>query len=374
LREQQEAERKRKEEEQRRLEEVRRAEQARYQQQLEQQRREQQQREQREREEHARQLREQQQREQQQREAHERQLRQNQISSLNALKNEKLVQKRAILDSQLSPLRAEICDMKQQIVSEEKEIQKFEAERNDVTHKMLLLIGKTKAGKSTFGNRLMDDVSMLADAGDYKTSGDSKSCTKVLQKSVHNKLSIIDCPGWADTDGQDRTHTNNLCQFLRGCGGINAIVVVRNGTDCGFDAHFQSQLKELESVFGVGFWRHLILVLTHIDKGMAEYQFNKDNKAQQMKQDVSAFCNGVNENVAVIPIGLDNYEEKLAQFKDAIPTTRYQCDSIKSPIDDLKAQLQGLLARENEVNQRVVAIDGEIRNIDTQISNLNRNL
>eukprot|EP00483_Globobulimina_turgida_P000466 UN00466 len=214
----------------------------------------------------------------------------------------------------------------------------------------------TGDGKSTFGNRLCGDTSMMAnETGPYKTSNDSKSCTQILQKCTctDEKLSVIDCPGWGDTEDKDRTHTNNLCEYLRGCGGVNAFVVIRSGSNCRFDAYFQKQLKYLESVFDSGFWSHLVVVLTRIDKGIAEFQFKAANKTRQMKDDVSALCNGVNEDVAVIPIGLDNYTEKLLQFIDCIPQNRFMCDNIRSPIDGLKSNKNALVDQAKRIQQRI---------------------
>eukprot|EP00488_Nonionellina_sp_1-RS-2012_P004375 TRINITY_DN9827_c0_g1_i1.p1 TRINITY_DN9827_c0_g1~~TRINITY_DN9827_c0_g1_i1.p1 ORF type:complete len:226 (-),score=82.74 TRINITY_DN9827_c0_g1_i1:169-846(-) len=225
---------------------------------------------------------------------------------------------------------------------------------------MIVLMGMTGDGKSTFGNRLCDDTSMMANTtGPYTTSDDNNSCTQVLQKWVYDKLSVIDCPGWGDTHDKDRTHTNNLCGYLRGCGGINAFVVIRNGANCRFDAYFQQQLKYFESVFGDEFWKHLIVVLTRIDKGMAEFQFKEGNKAQQMKDDVSRLCNGVNTDVAVIPIGLDNYTDTLPLFMNAIPEHRFVCDNIESPIDELRSNKDALIEQRNTINGRIESITNE---------------
>eukprot|EP01083_Nonionella_stella_P137474 418258_1 len=206
---QKEIERKRREAEEARIAAIRRAEQQAYQRRLRQQQQE-----------NERILRQQQEEMQRQQQEHARQLRQSQILSLNALKNEKSAERQRIITYELSPVQADINTVNDQILTEEKELYKFTAERRDQSHQTIVLMGMTGDGKSTFGNRLCGDVSFMAnETGPYKTSDNNQSCTQLLQKWICDKLSVIDCPGWGDTEDKDRSHTNNLCAYLKGCGG-----------------------------------------------------------------------------------------------------------------------------------------------------------
>eukprot|EP00483_Globobulimina_turgida_P000019 UN00019 len=140
---------------------------------------------------------------------------------------------------------------------------------------------------------------------------------------------------------------------MRGSKGINAFIVVRNATNCRFDANFKDKLRYLGYVFGDVFWTHLIVVLTHVDKGIVATQFANSNKTKEMQDDVSKLCNGLNKTVAVIPIGLDNYNGKLKMIVDAIPQNRFICTHIKSPIDDLRSKRSVLMQKQSTIQQRI---------------------
>eukprot|EP01084_Bolivina_argentea_P033934 62751_1 len=286
-------------------------------------------------------------------------------------KNELVSDRQRVISSELYQVQTHISNINNQIVTEEKAIYKFSVERSDKSNRIIVLIGNTGDGKSTLANRLCCDVSVLANNGPFETSNANQSCTLKMQKYNKNKLCVIDCPGWNDGNGNDNAHTNNLCAFLRGSGGINAFIVVRNATNCRFDANFQRKLQGLGYVFGDAFWKNLIIVLTHVDKGMREMQFANGNKTKQMKEDVSKLCNGLNKNVAVIPIGLDNYSGKLKMIMNNVSYNRFMCDNIRSPIDDLKAKKNTLINKQTGIQHRINVIKNNINNVDRQINALN---
>eukprot|EP00483_Globobulimina_turgida_P002319 UN02321 len=103
---------------------------------------------------------------------------------------------------------------------------------------------------------------------------------------------------------------------------------------------------------------------------MPEIQFANSNKTKEMQDDVSKLCNGLNKTVAVIPIGLDNYNGKLKMIADAILYDRFICNNIKSPIDDLRAQKNGFINKQNGIQNRINAINNTINDINRQINAL----
>ena len=163
-----------------------------------------------------------------------------------------------------------------------------------------------------------------------------------------------------------------LCKFLKGCGGVNGFVLVRNAQEIRFDADFREKLLHLRYIFGDNdeFWKYLVVVLTHVDQGVAERKFKKGDKAKEMQQQIAKLCQNRNMMVPVIPIGLDNYEDKLKSIKDVISRKRFVSDTIKSPIDDLRKDKQELMAKQHEIQQRIDNIQQEIVNIDHQITKI----
>eukprot|EP00483_Globobulimina_turgida_P009218 UN09237 len=169
----------------------------------------------------------------------------------------------------LAERHATLMNITRQIALEEKEIAEFKMERNDHSTKIIITLGMTGGGKSTFCNRMFGDNSLFGNKGPCKTSGDSKSCTQENSKLVvqigEHKITIVDTPGFGDSFGRDRQHGNKLCAYLKGCGGINAFVLIRNGTNPRFDQSFQTMLRQYHDMFGDVFFQRLIIIATRND-------------------------------------------------------------------------------------------------------------
>merc|ERR1712087_309646 len=88
---------------------------------------------------------------------------------------------------------------------------------------------------------------------------------KKIVQIAQSRISVNDTPGYNDSFGNNRTHSNRLCAYLKGCGGINAFVLVRNGANVRFDAAFQAMLREYHAMFGDAFFARLVIVATRIE-------------------------------------------------------------------------------------------------------------
>merc|ERR1719174_1542834 len=135
---------------------------------------------------------------------------------------------------------------------------------------VLVLLGRTGTGKSVLTNRLAGDDSDRANEGPARTSRAGKSCTTAPEISTCTKIGdktlyTVDSGGFADTEDRDENHTNMLCKFLRGCGGINAFVLTVNCADPRITRETKEALKKYEDCFGADFYRRMIIVGTHVD-------------------------------------------------------------------------------------------------------------
>eukprot|EP00483_Globobulimina_turgida_P000282 UN00282 len=118
--------------------------------------------------------------------------------TLTSRKNQKMADRQRITSYELYPTQTQISNVSRQIMKEEKEIYKFSVESNDQSHRIVVLIGNTGDGKSTLGNRLSGDISLLANNGPFETSNGNQECTTQMKKYNKNKLCVVDCPGWND--------------------------------------------------------------------------------------------------------------------------------------------------------------------------------
>merc|ERR1712154_252341 len=262
-------------------------------------------------------------------------------------------------------------ELSRQILLEEKEIEEFKVERNDESTKIIITLGGTGSGKSTLCNRMSGDCSLFGDEGPCKTSGDGQSCTlnnaKLVVQIEGTKITIVDTPGIGDSFGRDREHGNKLCAYLRGCGGINGFVLIRNGTNPRFDQSFQAMLKEYHGMFGSVFFERLIIIATRIDSKINKLQFEKYNQADSVRKDICDLFNLQNVSIPVIPIGFENYHESLLALVQNIPSNKFEIENIKSPIDALKIRRSALQNEED-------ALRRQMNDIQTQINEVNESL
>ena len=132
-------------------------------------------------------------------------------------------------------------------------------------------------------------------------------------------------------------------------------------------------LQRYENMFGKLFWSHLIVLLTRVEKGFAETQFKEARKDVDIKRHLYAsFSLSENEfDIPVIPIGLDNYDEAIEQLLAVVAATnKFECENIKSPLQELKVKETGLIVETQQAKQRVDHLNQQIHNIQVQINSL----
>eukprot|EP01084_Bolivina_argentea_P109218 195194_1 len=266
----------------------------------------------------------------------------------------KITEKFQAKSDECDNLNAQISAINSTIESEEKKVQHFKYPEEE-SNKVVIIIGNTGDGKSTFCNRLSGDQSKFGDKGPFQTSGLSDACTTTISyKKVsidNNDICFVDTPGFNDGSGNDRYHANNICKYLKGCGGINSFVLIRNSTNCRFDGPFQALLKQYADIFGAEcFFSHLIVIATRVDCN--NEQFIKYKQAESLQKNIMALAqqkyniNNLNMSaIKVIPIGLENYKISICEFANNIPTVKFECDAIKSPLATLRNNKQDLSNR-----------------------------
>jgi len=297
------------------------------------------------------------------------------VQELRFLKDSKkeLAAQRTEKRADLDKAREQAGTLAAEVATEEKAIAEFRVERLDKATKIVILLGKTGAGKSTFSNRLSGDKSKFGDQGPCKTSGRGKSETQTHTKQLVSlgddsgvQIAIVDTPGYADSAGRrrDRRHSDMLCAYLQGCGGINAFVLVHNGAETRICGNFQKMVKEYEAMFGMDFWSRLIIVATRVE-GLTKEQFDADVLAQDIRDALE-----LDVELPIIPIGSQDYAASIANFAKQIPSERHQFKSIVSPIDELKQQHAVAEDKANTIARKVAEIEAKIANVDCQIKGL----
>jgi len=307
----------------------------------------------------------------------EAQRRAEQLRQQRQQQREQLSRSRATLAAQLQAKEGEhnavhdrVMALATQIAMEEKEIESFRVEREDDSTKVIVTLGMTGGGKSTLCNRLKGDQSTFGNQGGCPTSGDGRSCTqnnaKVVVQIGQRRVTVVDTPGFGDSGGRDRQHSNRLCTYLKGCGGINAFVLVRNGANVRFDQAFQGMLRQYHQMFGRGFFERLIIVATRIE-GFTKMQYEQNNQETVLRQDICNLFDLNNLVIPVIPIGFEQYGESIEALVNAVPSDRQQFEQVKSPIDELRRQHSAAQSEENGISAQIAQIRADIVRVDGEM-------
>ena len=175
--------------------------------------------------------------------------------------------------------------------------------------------------------------------------------TKINDKDI----AVTDTQGKFDTNGMDWQHSNDLVGYLKGCGGINAFIIVYNGANQRLDSDFKKMVKSFTDMLcdkgfdgkgsgGSKFWDHVIFIITHLKINMNDEKTKDLTKRHQ--EWLQNFKNKMswdiydNQKEAIV-IGVDNFNENsyktaIGQLLQKLPKTKFKCDKLKSPFDDDK--------------------------------------
>ena len=210
----------------------------------------------------------------------------NQIKQLSIQRGMHIESATPIVES-LKKLDNDYSKMAGEIGVESEMISKFEYERESESgqHKLLVTLGATGVGKSTFCNRIIGDTSSQGNESTFSVAKDWNfdSHTAFMSKQTillannntnYNnnnnnknklmipKITIVDTPGFEDTKGRDTQHCNNLCEYLRGCGGVNAFLVFYSSAERRFTQWYKNLLFKYTELLGNAFWNNVIIVAT----------------------------------------------------------------------------------------------------------------
>jgi len=314
------------------------------------------------------------------REAREKQEKDLQEGRMEALQRTVVVLKGQLSDKETvyNKAKDKVSDLRRKIEDEEKYLEDFTVEREKST-KIIVTLGMTGSGKSTLCNRLDGDESMEGNEGGAITSDDSESCTQHYSK-YHvqigdHRVTVIDTPGIGDSNGRerDRRHCNGLCKFMKGCGGINAFVLVRNGLNARFDQTIQDMLRQYHDMFGDKFFERLIIVATRIE-GFAKKLYEKRDREKTMRKDICKLFGRDELNISVIPIGFEDYKDSIQALVEAVPEDKHDFEEVKSPIDQLKLDHSAAEKERDSIGAEVISIKKELEEMGKKLKEIEKEL
>jgi GTPase Era involved in 16S rRNA processing len=179
-----------------------------------------------------------------------------------------------------------------------------------------IVIGKTGAGKSSILNSLVGEIKFPEGEG-------LKSKTKEVCE-YHGKLkydnaiySIIDTPGFYDSEQEDNKHINNIVNFfknLKEIGGINCIFYVISLKEQKFDHTLQTCLSLLKTLLGDDVFKMIKIIYTFKNDLSNKAYVKALDRFKDLPQLLVTSGFPVTENLETFIFDYDEQEEFLQQI------------------------------------------------------------
>ena len=136
---------------------------------------------------------------------------------------------------------------------------------SDLVDPHLIILGATGTGKSSLANVLLGESPDCENCTFPVCSG-ADSCTKETSfaegrwLSQGSEFTVVDTPGFGDSDNDDNNLINEMVQALKNVvKTANGFILLFNGQTERFDSKAQQMIREMEALFGTGFWEHVVL-------------------------------------------------------------------------------------------------------------------
>ena len=168
-------------------------------------------------------------------------------------------------------------------------------------------------------------------------------------------------------------HKTMLVRYLKGCGGVNAFILVISNRDR-IDISIQQMLKEYEALFGNGFWKHLIIVVTGVDNNDDLEEFDEECHVIDIQNILKKKFKNLNGALDVVPIGKKTYHKQLPLIMDKMPEEKFICDALKQPYEILKEKYDGIKRKVDSVDETLKILGGIDNENNQEIEKLGQEL
>jgi len=165
----------------------------------------------------------------------------------------------------------------------------------------IVIVGKTGVGKSSLANALVGCDPTSSVQCDFTVCDEYNSCTKSTSHAVGQwigsgpEFTVIDTPGFGDTDGDDEALLDDMTEKLADIDYANTIVLLLKGSENRFDQGLQAMLKRITIIFGKKWWDHVVIAVSFW--GFDEASITKRNQNRRQPKDEAWFRRQINSQI-----------------------------------------------------------------------------
>jgi len=209
----------------------------------------------------------------------------------------------------------------------------------------IVMMGATGAGKSSLGNVLLggppeckdDQINQPLNCW-FGVCHSASSCTKGTHygwgkfAGVGDNSTVIDTPGFGDSDNDDNILITEMVDALKNSiKTANTFLLTFNGQSERFDTLLQQMLREVEALFGTGFWDHVVLEATHWSFDADEVEDRgpnaEENWCESMNTEIQKNFVHVTQNFSCVFI--DSWARKGRHVNDTDEQEAFQRETQK---------------------------------------------
>lgn len=221
---------------------------------------------------------------------------------------------------------------------------------DELKDKVIVLLGKTGVGKSTF-------INCITNTDKCKIGKGHKSCTKEIQQADIMKNGInyyfVDTPGLDDNSG-DKKNIDQLNSIKQKCPKINAFIICVDFHDCRLYQSLVETIKKFIEIFPCpNFWEHVLILRTKAARSQSFAETRTDTEGEFLEgikesEELNSFMEA---NKIIKPKELKEY---FVECKEKDQDTLNELEKILQEIKNIYPLYKEIKEREEEIIEQEI--------------------
>jgi len=269
----------------------------------------------------------------------------------------------------------------------------------------IIIVGPTGAGKSSLANVLVGEYPTCEDCL-FPVCQDMNSCTKEtnfcgnrtwLGKDSEQLFTIVDTPGFSDSDGEDEKLIEDMFAALNDVvKTADVILLTIDANTPRFDESLTRMLQQLEMAFGVKMWSNTMIEISKFSYDQRDIEDRDETCLEEPAEckNETVLCNEINDEIAEhlhvemeLPcVFIDSYSQKNKSLDDDVQQMHWEEETSTlwkfakqtepfdfKTIDDVLEENYELTQENKRLNEENAELKDENAAQATKIESLEKN-